>query len=108
TALGAARERGPAEGDALVDGAVVADLGGLADDDAHAVVDEDAAADLRAGMDLDAGEEARDVRDPARHPVKALRAPPGGPAMHHDRVQAGVTRQHLPRRPRGRIAFTDA
>jgi hypothetical protein len=34
-ALGALGERGAAERHALVDGAVVADLGGLADDDAH-------------------------------------------------------------------------
>jgi hypothetical protein len=40
---------------------VLADLGGLADDDAHAVVDEEAAPDRGAGMNLDAGEEAPQV-----------------------------------------------
>jgi hypothetical protein len=44
-----------AEGDALVEEAVVADFGGLADDDAHAVVDEEAAADARRGG-FDAGQ----------------------------------------------------
>jgi hypothetical protein len=39
---------------ALVDGAVVADFGRLADDDAHAVVDEDAPANLHSRMNLDA------------------------------------------------------
>ena len=58
-ALGA----GAAQGHALVEVAVVADLRRLADDDAHAVVDEEALADLGAGVDLDAGEEAADVRD---------------------------------------------
>ena len=69
-------ERRAAERDALVDRAVVADLGRLADHDAHAVVDEDAPADLRARMDLDAGEEARQVRDEAPHPVQAVRPAP--------------------------------
>ena len=39
----------------LVDGDVVADLGGLADHD-EAVVDEEVAADLRARMDVDRGQ----------------------------------------------------
>ena len=36
----------------MVEQAVVPDLGGLADDDAHAVVDDQAAANLGAGVDL--------------------------------------------------------
>ena len=51
-ALGAAQAAGAlgvvdAQGDALVEGAVVPDLGRLADDHAHPVVDEEALADLR-------------------------------------------------------------
>ena len=49
---------GAAQSHAVVDQAVVADLGSLADDDAHAVVHHQAAADLRAGMDLDPRPEA--------------------------------------------------
>ena len=75
-ALGALVQRGAAQRHALVDGAVVADLGGLADDHAHAVVDEHAPADGGAGMDLDAGEKARQVRDEAPQPAQA--APPAG------------------------------
>ena len=45
---------GAAQGHAVVDGAVVADLRRLAEDDAQAVVHEQALADLRAGVDLDA------------------------------------------------------
>ena len=48
---------GAPQGDAVVDQAVVPHLGGFADDDAHAVVDDQAAADFRAGMDLNAGPE---------------------------------------------------
>ena len=45
---------GTAQGDAVVDRAVVTDLRRLTKDDAHAVVDKQLAADLRAGVDLDA------------------------------------------------------
>ena len=47
---------GPAKRDALVDRHVVADLGGLADDD-EAVVDEEVAPDPRAGVDVDRRQE---------------------------------------------------
>ena len=57
---------GAAERDALVERDVVADDRRLADDHAHAVVDEEALADGGAGVDLDAGEEARDLGEPAR------------------------------------------
>ena len=48
---------GAAQGHALVQGTAVSHLGGLADDDAAAVVDEHAGADFGAGMDLHTGEE---------------------------------------------------
>ena len=54
---------GAAEGHALGEAAVVADHRGLADDDAHAVVDEQPLADAGAGVDLDAGEEAAEEGD---------------------------------------------
>lgn len=56
---------GAAEGHAVVDGAVVADLCRLTKDDAHAVVDEQALADLCAGVDLDAGLMPAPLADPA-------------------------------------------
>ena len=54
-----------AQGDTVVDGAVITDFGGLAKNHAHAVVDEQAAADLGAGMDLDAGMVAAALADPS-------------------------------------------
>ena len=54
---------GAAEGDALVEVAVVADLRRFADDDAHAVIDEETLADRGAGVDLNAGEIAGHVGD---------------------------------------------
>ena len=65
------RQRRAAERHALVDRAVIADLGRLADDDAHPVVDEDAPADRRARMDLDTGQPAR----PLRHRRPSQRIP---------------------------------
>jgi hypothetical protein len=44
---------GTAEGDALVDGDIVADLSGLTDNDSHTMIDEDAFADGGAGVDFD-------------------------------------------------------
>ncbi len=51
-----------AQRDALVEQNVVADLGGLADHHAHAVVDEAAPSDHGAGMDLDSGHRADELR----------------------------------------------
>ena len=51
--------RAAAEGDPVVEHHVVADLGGLADDDAHAVVDEEPVPDDGTGMDLDPRDRAR-------------------------------------------------
>ena len=94
--LRALRQRRAAQRHALVDGAVVADLGGLADDDTHAMVDEHAPADRGAGVDLDAGEEASDVRNESAQPQQP--ALPAGmrPAVQHQRVQARVAGQRLP------------
>ena len=49
---------GTAERDALVEHAVVAHNGGLADDDAHGVVDKEVLADLRGGVNLNTGDMA--------------------------------------------------
>ena len=61
---------GAAQGDSVVDEAVVSHLGGLADDDAHAVVDDQPAADLGPGVDLDAGPEPAPLGDePGQEPA---------------------------------------
>ena len=63
---------GTAEGDALIDRAVVADLGGLADNHADAVVDKQALADRRARMDVDRGQHPPDMGDKAPKEIKAV------------------------------------
>ena len=55
---------GAAQSDTVVDGAVVPDLTGLAEHDAHAVINEQASADGGTGMDLDAGAAASVLADP--------------------------------------------
>ena len=49
----------------MVEGAIISDFGGFADNHAHAVVDEETAADYRPGMDLDAGEKTAAMRNQA-------------------------------------------
>ena len=107
-ALGAGHQRGAAERYARVDGAVVADHGRFADHDAKAVVDEDPAADDRTGMDLDAGDDARDIGEKAAEPLQVEAPARMRPAVHDDRVQAGIAGEHFPAVTRGRVAFDDA
>ena len=63
---------GAAQRDVLVDGDVVADLGGLADH-GEAMVDEEVRADLRAGMDVDRGQQAREMVDQPREEIELAR-----------------------------------
>src|SRR5271166_1262940 len=60
--LRASGQLGPAERHALIKGAVVPDLGGLADHHPHPMVDEYALADPRPRMDLDTGHHPADMR----------------------------------------------
>ena len=60
-----------AERDALIEQAVVADLRGLADDDAGAVVDDEPSADLGGRVDLNARPPPRKLRDPTRQGIAA-------------------------------------
>jgi len=79
-----------AQGDVMVEQDVVADLGRLADDRAHAVVDDKAAADARAGVDFDAGEEAAELRHEAAEKVKVPPPQAVGQAVKPERVQPWV------------------
>src|SRR3989304_1900722 len=76
-------------GGALGGAAAVAAVGGLADPDAHAVVDEAGGADARAGVDLDPGDGAIEMRDQAREEAEAVRPERMGEAVQKDGVEAG-------------------
>ena len=84
-----------AERDTVVYKAVVPDLGGLADDDAHAVVNDKALADLRAGVYLYPGAVPAALRD---EPGKKLQpvhvAPVRAPVAEH-RLYPRIKQQHL-------------
>src|SRR3546814_4700627 len=56
---------GAAQRHVLIDGDIIADLRGFADDNAEAMVDEQVAADRRSGMDVDPGQPARQMVDEA-------------------------------------------
>jgi hypothetical protein len=86
---------GAAQGNALIEGDVVADLGGFADDDAHAVVDEEAPADPGPRVDLDAGHPAAEIGHQARQPLPAGRPQAVGQPMQPDGVQARITGEDL-------------
>ncbi len=68
----------PPEGDAVVHGHVVAHFGRLADDHAHAVVDEKRPADPGAGVYLDAGKKPPHVGDKTSEKVHLVQPEPMG------------------------------
>ena len=88
----------------VVDQAVVPDLGGLADDQAHAVVDDQALADLRPRVDLDAGAAAAGLGDHPGQEQKPMGVAPVGPTVAAHSLQAGVEQQHLQRGAGGGVS----
>src|SRR5205085_4007911 len=98
---------GAAQSDALVQQAIVADLGGLSDDDSHPVVDEEAAPDIRARVDLDPGKEAVDLGDEARQDRNAPAIELMSHPVPHDGVEAGIAQQDFQHTPGRRILAKD-
>src|SRR5215831_1719691 len=96
---------GATEGHPLKQAHVPPDLRRLTDDHAHAVVDEEPGAQLGRGMDLDAREEAAEVRQPARGGRPS--GPPQGvrDAVDPDGVDAGIAQHDLEGGARSRIAL---
>ena len=83
---------------------IVANLGGFADDHAHAVVDEEPPAYGRAGMDLDAGEEASEMRYQPAEPAQIHMPQPIRDAVNAQGMKAGIAGDDLPSRARGGVA----
>ena len=79
-----------AEGHALKERHVIADLSGLADDHTHAVVNEQARTDGCAGMDLDTGKEPGKLRQGARDKGNAFLPEPMGKPVEQERVNSRV------------------
>lgn len=85
-----------AEGDAVIDRAIVADDCSFADDDAHTVIDEQVLTDGRAGMNFNTGEQAACLRPDAGDGFQAYAVEPMRQRIinHHD-VEPGVTEDDL-------------
>ena len=83
---------------------MLADLGGFADHDAGAVVDEEVVADLRAGVDVDAGAAVGPLGHHAGNERDVELVELVGQAIDGDRFQAGVAEDHFVERLAGRVA----
>ena len=95
---------GAAQGDAVVDEAVIPHLGGLADDDAHAVVDDQAAADLGTGVDLNARPEPAPLGDGPGQKLHLMTVTEMGRPMIDRGVDAGIEKKDLQLAPGCRVA----
>src|SRR5690606_22947644 len=97
-----APKRGSAERDPLVDADAVTDLGCFSDHDAHSVIDDDFP-ELRSGMDVDAGEKARQFRNETRQQRNLQAKEKMGEPMEEDRFHARVEQKDLEETLRCRI-----
>ena len=99
-------QRAAAQRDTVVDHDVVADLGRLADDHAHAVVDEEPPPEPGARVDLDAGGETNPLsQHPCRQTAAGHRPQGVGAAVGPDREQAGRGQGYLHPRARCGVAL---
>ena len=64
------------------------------------------AADARAGMDVDGGQETREMVDHARQEIELSAVQPVADAVHAERQDARI-KQHFPPRTRGRVTGLD-
>ena len=93
-ALAAAGAR-DAQGDLMIQIAIVANLRGLPDHHAHAVVDHQATAEPGGGVNLDPGEPAGNMGGEAAQQKQPVFPQPMGQFMPEHRVQTRVTEQHF-------------
>lgn len=87
--------RQAAQGDALINLDPLADLGGLADDDAGSVVDEEVLADGGAGVDVNAGETVGVLGHDAGNEGHLQQVQLMCQAVDHDGVETGVGEDDL-------------
>jgi hypothetical protein len=99
---------GTAQRDAVIQRAFVLDHRSLADDHAHAVVDEDPATDGCPGMDLDTRDPAREMGNKTRQPAQTGAPKPVREPMQRQCMEARIAGQHLPCGTGGGIAFENA
>ncbi len=101
------RGRDPAQGDAVVERDVVADLSGFADHRAHAVIDEKAPADTGTWMDFYPGQPTAQVGDEAAGQPPAPHPQAVGRTVDQHSVIARVAEQNFQARADRRVARLD-
>ena len=94
---------GAAQGDALVERTVIANDRGLANNDAHGMVDEEVLADVCGGVNLDAGHMAGYLRHDAREAFATMVPQPVLGHMIPFSVKAGVGKKDDEAVLRGRV-----
>src|SRR5256885_16281579 len=104
-ATGSGRGVGAAERHMLVDGDVVADLGALADH-AKAMIKEETLPDPGARMDVDPGEEAREMIDQPREKEQPSFPKPVSDTVQRESGHARIE-EDVPSRPSRGIAGLD-
>src|SRR5215207_160048 len=97
-------QAGPAQGDAVIDRYMVADLGRFPDHHTHAVIDKKVPANARARVDLDPGDAAHDLREPAGEQFESALPQAVREPVRPDGMQTRIAKQHLERVARGRVA----
>jgi hypothetical protein len=75
---------------------IITNLGCLADDHSHAVVNEEPAANSRSRMYLDSGQKAVDMGEEATQKEQPASPEKVGYPMQPDGVQTGIAKDHLP------------
>jgi hypothetical protein len=100
----AAGQRGATQGHALVQGAVVANLGGLANHHAHPVIDEHPSTDASPGMNFNAGQNTPEMRHEPAGEQPAVIPKPVGDTVIEQRVKPRITQHDLKPRSGCRIA----
>ena len=101
----ALHDAGAAQGHALVDQAVIADLRGRADDDAGAVVNDQTAADGGGGMNFDTRQPLGDLAQKPGQKLTSMTPQPMADAVTDDGMQAVVKQENFQLRPCRRVVF---
>src|SRR5699024_1925885 len=94
-----------AQGNPLVNGAVVTYYGGFSDHYPAAVVDQNSMAQLRAGMNLNQRKESGDLRQQPRNKKKPVPVKPVGKPMPDQGVHSLIQQKHLQRAAGRRVPF---
>ena len=86
---------GTAQGHAVIDGAVIADLGGFAEHDPHAVVNEQPLTDLGPRMNLDTRKVTGNLADQAGQEQQFVPIQPMGDPVGHQHMKSRIQQNHF-------------